>query len=120
MKPAFKLYEDENIISFLDIFPIHPGHALIVPKRHYKMMVDTPDELLCKVFTKSKELMKGIKKVTKADFIAVTVVGIDVPHFHVHLVPRYLNDGMANFWPSKKYGEGEEREIAEKIRKALG
>ena len=58
-----------------------------------------------------------VKEVVKADYVAVSVVGIDVSHFHVHLVPRYLNDGMANFWPTKKYKDGESEELAEKIRK---
>ena len=116
---AEKVYEDKDILAFLDINPVNQGHTLVIPKGHFKMMVDTPDDVLSKVFLKSKELMNVIKEVMKADYVAVSVIGIDVPHFHVHLVPRYFNDGMATFWPTKTYKDGEMKETAEKIRNLL-
>jgi len=115
--PADKIYEDKDIIAFLDINPVNYGHLLVIPKKHFEMMYDVPDEVLNKVFVKAKELMGIIKKAMNADYVAVAVVGVDVPHFHVHLVPRYFNDGMANFWPTKKYKENEMKETVEKIRK---
>lgn len=117
--PSAKIYEDDNILAFLDIAPINPGHVLIIPKTHYPMMYDTPDELLCEIYKKAKELMVIIKKALKADFVAVSVTGTDISHFHVHLIPRYFNDDMANFWPTKKYEEGEMQIIAEKIKNNL-
>ena len=117
--PCSKIYEDKEILAFLDINPVNYGHSLVIPKNHFKMMVDVPNEDLSNIFLKSKELMKIIRETVKADYVAVSVVGIDVPHFHVHLVPRYFNDGMANFWPTKKYGEGEIQKIAEKIRREI-
>ncbi|MBI2499669.1 HIT family protein [Candidatus Woesearchaeota archaeon] len=113
------IYEDKDTLAFLDISPVNPGHLLVIPKKHYKMMIDTPDDILASVFARSKRLMKTLQIATKADFIAEAVVGLDVPHFHVHLVPRYFNDGMANFWPTKKYKEGEAKEIAEKIKSLI-
>jgi len=117
--PCAKIYEDDKVISFLDINPVNKGHVLVIPKEHHQMMVDTPDELVAYIFTKAKELMKVIKKAVEADFVIVSVVGIDVPHFHVHLVPRYNDDGLTNFWPTKKYEEGEIEEYAEKIKNEL-
>jgi len=114
--PADKVYEDDKILTFLDINPVTPGHTLVIPKEHYPMMTDTPDELLSYIFTKCKKLMKTLEITFEADFVVVSVVGIDVPHFHVHLIPRKYNDDLVNFWPTKKYAEGEAREIAEKIR----
>ncbi|MFH1592424.1 MAG: HIT family protein [Candidatus Woesearchaeota archaeon] len=113
------VYEDDKVFAFLDINPVNPGHVLVIPKEHYKMMFDVPDDLVSAVFVESKKLMSAVKEAFKADFVAVSVVGLDVPHFHVHLVPRYLDDGMANFWPTKKYKEGEDKKAAEKIRKYL-
>lgn len=113
------IYEDKDTFAFLDINPVNSGHTLVIPKKHFKMMTDTPDDLVSAVFIISKKLMKTIQKATKADFIAVAVVGLDVPHFHVHLVPRFFNDGMANFWPTKKYKENEAIEIANKIKSLL-
>ncbi len=117
--PAAKVYEDDKVLAFLDINPVNKGHVLVIPKTHYKMMIDTPDELVAYIFTKAKELMKAIKKATKADLVIVSVVGEDVPHFHVHLVPRYKNDGLAGWWPTKKYEDGEINQYLEKIKKEL-
>lgn len=117
--PAAKIFEDDKILVFLDINPVNKGHLLIVPKDHHQMMVDTPDELVAYIFVKAKELMKVIQKAVSADFVIVSVVGIDVPHFHVHLVPRYKDDGLDNWWPTKKYEEGEIEEYSAKIKQAL-
>jgi histidine triad (HIT) family protein len=114
--PAAKIYEDEKVLAFLDINPVTPGHVLLIPKEHHPMMLDVPDELLGYCFVKSKELMMKIKPAMEADFVVISVVGIDVPHFHIHLIPRKMNDGLANFWPTTKYKEGEMEEVAEKIR----
>jgi histidine triad (HIT) family protein len=117
--PSAKVYEDDKILAFLDINPVNKGHVLIIPKEHHQMMVDTPDELVAYIFTKAKELMKVIEKAVKADFVIVSVVGIDVPHFHVHLVPRFEDDGLAGWWPTKKYEEGEMEKYANKIKNSL-
>jgi len=117
--PAAKIFEDDKILVFLDINPVNKGHLLIIPKDHHQMMVDTPDELVAYIFVKAKELMKVIQKAVAADFVIVSVVGIDVPHFHVHLVPRYKDDGLDNWWPTKKYEEGEVEEYSAQIKQAL-
>ncbi len=116
---AEKIYEDDYVLAFLDINPVNHGHLLEIPKEHYQWMYDVPDDLLSKIFIESKKLMKAIKDVFNADYIAESVIGIDVPHFHVHLIPRYFDDGMQNFWPTKKYAKGKDKEIAEKIKNAL-
>ena len=113
------VYEDKLSLAFLDINPVNPGHMLLIPKEHHKMMVDAPDDLISKLFITSKKLMKILKKATKADFVIVSVVGIDVPHFHIHLIPRNSNDGLANFWPTKKYKNKEAEMITKKIKSLL-
>ena len=115
--PADKVYEDENILAFLDANPVNPGHTLVIPKKHFAKIEETPDEIISKIFIKSKELMKKIKIATDADFVVLSIVGLDVPHFHIHLVPRYHNDGMANFWPEKKFDKEKSKEIIDKIKK---
>jgi len=113
--PSVKIYEDKLMLSFLDINPVNFGHVLIIPKVHYSWMTDVPDDLLEKIFVKSKELMNAVKKATKADYVVLSVFGIDIPHFHIHLIPRFFNDDIPN-WPTKNYGEGEAEKIAQKIR----
>lgn len=117
--PCEKIYEDNKIIAFLDINPVNYGHTLVVPKEHYQLMFDLPDDLLSYCYIKTKDLMRTIKEAMTADYIALAVVGIEVPHFHIHLIPRYFADGLANFWPTKNYQNGEIEQFAEKIRKNL-
>ncbi len=117
--PAEKIYEDDKILAFLDIKPVNPGHALVIPKKHYEKMETAPDEVVSDVFVVAKKLMKVIKEEMLADFVALSVVGIDVPHFHVHLIPRYFDDKMPVFWPKKEYKKDEKEKIAEKISKSL-
>ena len=114
--PADIIYEDKEVIAFLDIKPVHPGHTLLIPKEHHPMMGDTPDDFIADIFVNAKKIMKAIKKATNADFVAVSVIGIEVPHFHIHLIPRYKNDGLSNSWPTKEYKKGEAKNVAEKIK----
>jgi histidine triad (HIT) family protein len=117
--PAEKVYEDDKCFAFLDISPVTSGHVLLIPKEHFISMVETPDDLVAYLYVKAKELMPKIKKAMKADYISLSVVGTEVPHFHIHLIPRRFDDGLAGFWPTKKYAEGEKEETVEKIRKEL-
>ncbi|MEK9182154.1 MAG: HIT domain-containing protein [Patescibacteria group bacterium] len=117
--PVAKIYEDDEILAFLDIKPVNHGHALVIPKKHYEKMESAPDEVVADVFIGAKKLMGVIKEAVSADFVVLSVVGIDVPHFHVHLIPRYFNDKMPVFWPRKEYKEGEKEIVAEKIKKFL-
>ncbi len=117
--PTERIYEDDLVLAFLDINPVNYGHVLIIPKKHYQWFYEVPDDVLNHLMVKSKKLMVSIKEALKADYVALAVVGIDVPHFHLHLIPRWFDDGMANFWPTKKYEEGQMKETAEKIKDSL-
>lgn len=117
--PAAKVYEDEKCLAFLDINPVSPGHVLLIPKEHFASMTDTPDNLLSYLYVKAKELMPKIKKAMEADYVSISVVGTEVPHFHIHLIPRRFDDGLAGFWPTKFYGPGEMADVAEKIKEEL-
>jgi histidine triad (HIT) family protein len=117
--PSTKICEDEKCLVFLDINPVTYGHVLLIPKEHYQTMADTPDELIAHLFVKAKWLMPRIKKAMDADYIGLSVVGTEVPHLHIHLIPRKFNDGLAHFWPTIKYGEGEKAKVAAKIIKEL-
>ncbi len=114
-----KVYEDDKILAFLDINPVNHGHVLVIPKAHHPKMEETPDAVVADIFVQSKKLMPAVKKAMNADYVAVSVVGTDVPHFHVHLIPRRADDGLAGFWPTKKYGEKEMEAVAGKIKNAL-
>ena len=85
--PANKIYEDDKAVAFLDIHPKGPGHALVIPKEHYRWFEEMPDELYTHVFKVVKELALKMKA-DGADHVQVGIVGKDVPHVHVHLIPR--------------------------------
>ena len=116
--PCAKIHEDEKFLAFLDINPVNHGHLLIIPKVHVEWMQEADDETVAEIFKLSKKLMLAMKKGLQCDYVMLSVVGTDVPHFHVHLIPRYLNDGHGNF-PTKKYQGEEMAETAKKLKRAL-
>lgn len=117
--PATIVYEDDISIAFLDIAPVSDGHTLLVSKEVYEWMDDVPDELLGQLFIRSKKLVHAMRQGLGCDFVQISVVGKDVPHFHIHLMPRYLNDGLTG-WKTKIYENAETREdVAEKIRRKI-
>lgn len=113
--PSYKIYEDESFISFLDINPVSKGHALIIPKNHIEWMQEAEDSLISKVFILAKKIMLTIKEKLPCDYVQVSVVGKDVPHFHVHLIPRNLGDDI-HHKEVLKYSDGEINEIINKIK----
>ena len=116
--PCDKVYEDKDFLVFLTIEPVSSGHLLVIPKKHVVWMQEANDEIISEIFKLSKKLMLALKNSFKCDYVEAAVVGAEVPHFHIHLIPRYFNDGLPLF-PTKKYKEGEASEIVKKITQAL-
>lgn len=116
--PCVKVYEDKNFLAFLDIEPVSDGHLLIIPKKHIVWMQEADDETIAGIFQLSKKLMNSIKNGIGCDYVQVSVGGTDIPHFHIHLIPRYLDDGLPKF-ATKKFNQEEAGEIIRKITKAL-
>ncbi len=85
--PCYKIAEDENFFAFLDISPIAKGHTLVITKLQNDYIFDLPDDLLGKMMIFAKKVAAGIKKAMPCKRIGVAVIGIDVPHNHIHLVP---------------------------------
>jgi histidine triad (HIT) family protein len=111
--PAAKVYDDEQFLAFLDINPLSKGHALLVPKMQYRWMQDVPDELIETIFIRAKELMIVLKNALDCDYVQLMVVGNEVPHFHIHLIPRMLDDNIHGSHVT--YEEGELNAVAQKI-----
>lgn len=88
--PAQKTFEDESFVAFLDVHPKTTGHTLLIPKKHYQWFIDLPDTLYDDLFRTTKTLAKNLKREYAADYIKVSIVGTDVPHTHVHLIPQKL------------------------------
>ena len=85
--PCYKIAETEECLAFLDVQPLSKGHVLVIPKKEVDFYYDLEDELFEKVNALSKKVAHAIKKVVNCERIGVSVIGLEVPHAHVHLVP---------------------------------
>lgn len=116
--PCTKIYEDDQFLAFLDINPVQKGHTLLLPKEPYTWMEHVPNELLAQSFILAKKIMVALKQSLGCDYVHVVVEGIQVPHFHIHLIPSMLIQENAD-WHHTSYAEGEKESFAEKIKSSL-
>jgi len=117
--PADIVYEDDLSLAFLDISPVAKGHTLLISKHSYPWMTDVPDTETGELFVRAKKLMHAIKTGVGCDYVQLSVVGKDVPHFHIHLIPRFFDDTIPG---SPTTGYENEQEIArfrDNIKNAL-
>lgn len=116
-----KIYEDEHVFAFLDINPINPGHTLVIPKNPYENIFEIPDEVLEKMIVIAKQIAIKQKEVLNADGINIGMnngkdAGQEVFHAHIHVIPRYKDDGY-KLWHGKAYESEEQKiEIQEKLK----
>lgn len=121
--PAYKVYEDDEVLAFLDIEPVNPGHVLVVPKKHFESLFDLPDDL-------ARQIVSVIKKITPAILAGAgasgfnlglnngSVAGQAIAHLHWHIMPRVAGDGY-KLWLGRPYNAGEAEEILRKIKEKL-
>ena len=122
--PVVKIYEDDVVLAFLDIGLISDGHTLVIPKEHYEKVHQCPSELLAQVYARMGKIAQAVSSAMKADGYNILcnngrAAGQLIDHLHFHIVPRKLNDGVFNRWPSYKYQEGKIEQIAAQIRSNL-
>ncbi len=119
--PCAKIYEDNQIFAFLDINPINPGHTLVIPKESYENIFEIPNEVLEKMIVIAKQIATKQKEVLNADGINIGMnngkdAGQEVFHAHIHVIPRYKDDGY-KLWHGKVYESEEQKiEIQEKLK----
>tara|TARA_B100001758_G_C17752454_1_gene275967 strand:+ start:58 stop:450 length:393 start_codon:yes stop_codon:yes gene_type:complete len=117
--PAYKIAEDEYHLAFLDIFPLAKGHVLVIPKEEIDNIFDMSPEKYSLLWMFAQRVAIRIRKVINCERIGVSVIGLEVPHAHIHLVPiNTISD--INFEAEKiNFSEGEFEEIAKSIREAI-
>ncbi|WP_343533348.1 HIT family protein [Pedobacter sp.] len=117
--PAHKVAETEDFLAFLDISPLVLGHTLVIPKKEVDYIFDIDDELYQGLMLFAKRVAGGIKKAYPCDRVGVAVIGLEVPHAHVHLIPiNQMNDmNFAN--PKLKLSKEQLAEVAAKIKAEL-
>lgn len=117
--PCYKIAEDENYLAFLDINPLAKGHTLVIPKKEHDYIFDLDDQTYTGLHLFAKKVAKAIDKAIKCKRVAVAVLGLEVPHTHIHLIP--MNDLSATDFtkPKLKLVKEEFEEIAGKIKSHL-
>ncbi len=110
--PSFKIAENENFYAFLDIQPLQRGHTLVVPKKEINVMYELPDEDLAALFVFAKPLAQAIEKAFPCLRCGFSVIGLEVPHAHLHIVPMNTADDL-NFTRPKLVISKEELAIAQ-------
>lgn len=114
--PSYKIAENDEFFAFLDISPLSIGHTLVVPKIELDYIFDVEDELLGRMMVFSKKVAKAIELVVSCNRVGVTVMGLEVPHAHIHLIPINTMDDMNFANPKLKMTSEEFTEVAENIR----
>ncbi len=117
--PAYKVAEDENYLAFLDIFPVARGHVLVIPKKEVDYLFDLDEASYAGLQLFAKKVATGLKKAIPCEKVGVLVLGLEVPHAHIHLVPMQNEADLLNFSDKKKFSAEEFREIADLISKNI-
>ncbi|HNP74968.1 MAG TPA: HIT family protein [bacterium] len=121
--PSDKIYEDDEVVAFLDIAPVNPGHVLVIPKAHYPDLLALPEQLAVQLVIVARKIAPAIITGVGAAGFNLTlnngvVAGQAVGHVHLHLIPRFKDDGR-ELWSGQPYPAGEAAVVVEKIRKQL-
>lgn len=122
--PSAKVFEDDHIIAFLDIGPLAEGHLLVVPRAHYRQIVELPRELSAAMAATLPRLAAAVLAVTGATGLNIVQnngrsAGQVVDHVHVHLIPRRDGDGLGFRWNAGSYAPGRADQLAGELRSAL-
>ncbi len=118
--PAWKVAEDENYLAFLDIFPVAKGHTLVIPKKEVDYLFDLDDETYTGLQLFAKKVAAGIRKAIPCKKVGVMVLGLEVPHAHIHLVPMQSEADLLNFSKKLSFTKEEMAEITAAIAKEIG
>ncbi|WP_319499839.1 HIT family protein [uncultured Draconibacterium sp.] len=113
--PSYKVAEDENYFAFLDIFPTAKGHTLVIPKKEVDYLFDLDDETYAGLQMFAKKVAKGLEKAVPCKKVGVMVLGLEVPHAHIHLVPMQSEHDLLNFADKTKFPPGEMEQLGKLI-----
>ena len=116
--PCYKVAEDENFLAFLDVNPVVKGHVLVIPKQEVDYIFDIEDDLLAGLNLFAKKVAIKMKRILPCERIGVTVIGLEVPHAHIHLIPINSITDMDFSKPKKKFDNLELENIAKSISEA--
>lgn len=113
--PSYKVAEDENYLAFLDIFPLKKGHTLVIPKKEVDYIFDLDTDTLAGLTAFAQKVAKAIDKTVECERVGVAVIGLEVPHAHIHLVPLHSVHDIDFSKPKLQFTPEEFQEIASSI-----
>ena len=122
--PSQKVWEGERCIAILDLFPLNKGHVLILPRDHYERLAEIPPDVWQEMAQVALEVARGVVKAFSPDGYHLLMnngeaSGQEIAHAHLHVIPRFYDDGVKFGWRHLQYEEEEFKEYADKLRKAL-
>lgn len=117
--PSYKVAEDENYYAFLDINPVQPGHTLVIPKREVDYIYDLPDDELAGLHLFAKRVAVAMRKALGCKKVGVAVIGLEVPHAHIHLIPINSEGDMRFDAPKAQLTAEQMQDIANQIAAQL-
>jgi len=117
--PAYKVAENENFLAFLDVFPLAKGHTLVIPKVEVDYIFDLDNDSYKALWSFAQKVSKGMDQVLECERIGVAVIGLEVPHAHIHLVPINSVSDIDFSRPKMKFSVEEMTEVAERIAAAI-
>ena len=117
--PSYKVAENEEFFAFLDISPLAKGHVLVIPKKEIDYIFDIENELYSRLFVFAKQVAYAIEKVISCERIGISVVGLEVPHAHIHLIPINSVQDMSFSKPRIEISSEEMNQLAESISSAF-
>ena len=119
--PAEIVYENGDVMAFLDISPINNGHCVVIPKLHYENIFEIPENILGETIKIVKKVAISLNKIAKGVNVGQNngkVAGQFINHIHFHVIPRYENDGLKH-WSGKTYDEGQIEKLAEELKRIM-
>ncbi|MFA5830260.1 MAG: HIT family protein [Candidatus Paceibacterota bacterium] len=122
--PSTKVYEDEETFAFFSISPNNQGHTLVIPKKHFRNLMDMDEPTVSSLALVTQKITRGVYNGIKADGVNIIMnneapAGQAVFHAHIHVIPRFKNDGLRHWDKQAPYGNGEKEKIAEEIKKEI-
>ncbi|HZH72865.1 MAG TPA: HIT family protein [Mariniphaga sp.] len=117
--PAYKVAEDDNYLAFMDISPVAKGHTLVIPKQEVDYLFDLDDQLYSGLQLFAKKVAKGLKNAVPCKKVGVLVLGLEVPHAHIHLIPMQNENDVLNFSEKIKMSQEEFESLRQKIAKEI-
>jgi len=117
--PAYKIAETEKFLAFLDVFPLAKGHVLVIPKKETDYIFDVETDEYVELWAFAKKIAKAIDKAIPCKRVGVAVIGLEVPHAHIHLIPLQTVEDINFSKPKLKFESSVFEEIADKIKAKL-